>query len=661
MLRTRPRHASCSRSRLSPPAPCLARRTLSSTSTSSPHPHSPQPARLLRDLRQSLGRYPLLDEVWNSRLERAIADLERARKARIAVVGDQQSGATELVSALLDDPLASNADVTVALEARRLGKDAPEAIVISDGDESIATSSEVKVPSAWLREMKADVVEVQHGDVPPLESSFSSLHLSDIVVLVLSDSSLLSSVPAQTVLYNLHQKPNLLVALNCPDATPPASASPLRTLEHQLKTLFPAEDEPRTIVISTKQALAGLEALQPSEPDQPPSYDDFQHNYLASQIPHLHQLLTTAITSSSSSSVPTPLQTQTAAYVLSAALHRAAFAGAQIADSLASASSALSALAQQTDEQCASLRTSLGVEPATGLMRVPKDELAGAAKALDELFLTRLAWYKLPYRVDDLAAEIALVVERTYLPRFEDSLVFASGKALSLASVLSDKTDKVLSSPLFSLSPTSEALSPSAKLASLYSPTLLNAIDQASRDASTALSSTPTSLSSAVTHRRNQITSPGGPVEALQRRAQKSILQSSTFALSSTGFAIASELSHFAELGTNFGAGLLGVTISCWWLQRRWEKAKKRFKKDAFERITGGLEEDLGVRVARVSERAAFKARTTVAMAGEVVKRKQGEWEKMRRQLADIDKRRKEMEGAQDAAERPQGKKAARA
>ncbi|BGP00106.1 hypothetical protein RTG_00076 [Rhodotorula toruloides ATCC 204091] len=661
MLRTRARHAACTCSRLSTSASRLARRSLSSTSTSSPQPRPSQPALLLRDLRQLLGQYPLLDEAWNSRLERAVADLERARKARIAVVGDQQSGATELVSALLDDPLASDADVTVALEARRLGKDTPEAMVISYSEESNATSSEVKVPSAWLREIKAEIVEVQHGDVPPLESSFSSLHLSDIVVLVLSDSSLLSSMPAQTVLYNLHQKPNLLVALNCPDATPSASASPLRTLEHQLKTLFPTDEEPRTIVISTKQALAGLEALQPSEPDQPPSYDDFQHNYLASQIPHIHQLLTTAITSSSSATVPTPLQIQTAAYVLSAALHRAAFAGAQIADSLASASSSLSALSQQTDEHCASLRTSLGVEPTTGLMCVPKDELAGAAKALDELFLTRLAWYKLPYRVDDLAAEIALVVERTYLPRFEDSLVFASGKALSLASVLGEKTDKVLSSPLFSLSPASEALSPSAKLASLYSPTLLNVIDQASRDASTALSSTPTSLSSAVTHRRNQITSPGGPVEALQRRAQKSIIQSSTLALSSAGLAVASELTAFAELGTNFGAGLLGVTISCWWLQRGWEKAKKRFRKDVFERITGGVEEDLGVRAARLTERAAFKARTTVAMAGEVVKRKQGEWEKVRRQLAEIERRRKEMEGAKVAPERTQGKKAARA
>lgn len=466
-------------------------------------------------------------------------------------------------------------------------------------------------------------------------------------------------MPAQTILYNLHQKPNLVVALNTLDATPSASSSALRTLEHQLSTLFPADDEPRTVVVSTKQALAALEALQPSEPDQPPSYDDFQRNYIASQVPHIHQLLTTAITSSTSSSVPTPLQTQTAAYVLSAALHRAAFAGAQIADSLASASSALSALSQQVDEQCTSLRTSLGVEPATGLMRVPKDELAGAAKALDELFLTRLAWYKLPYRVDDLAAEIALVVERTYLPQFEDSLVFASGKALSLASVLSDKTDKVLSSPLFSLSPTSEALSPSAKLASLYSPTLLNAIDQASRDASTSLSTTPTALSSAVTHRRNQITSPGGPVEALQRRAQKSIVQSSTLALSSAGLAVASELSTFAELGTNFGAGLLGVTLSCWWLQRGWEKAKKRFRKDVFERVTGGLEEDLGVRAARLGERAAFKARTTVAMAGEVVKRKQGEWEQVRRQLAEIERRRKDMEGESRPLQRTQGKKAA--
>lgn len=120
MLRTRARHAACTCSRLSTPAPRLARRTLSSTSTSSPQPRSSPAALLLRDLRQLLGRYPLLDEAWNSRLERAVADLERARKARIAgaFVRLEPSARGSLL-ACADSVLLANAQSSATSRAAR--------------------------------------------------------------------------------------------------------------------------------------------------------------------------------------------------------------------------------------------------------------------------------------------------------------------------------------------------------------------------------------------------------------------------------------------------------------------------------------------------------------------------------------------------------------
>ena len=489
--------------------------------------------------------------------------------------------------------------------------------------------------------------------VAPLESSFSSLHLSDLVILVLSDSTLLASKAAQTTLYNLASKPNVLVALNCPDASPAASSSALRSLEHQLETLLPPSSSndsvaPRTVAISTEQATAALEALEPTEPAHKPSYETFQKDYLASQIPQLHQLLTAAITATGPRSVPpgldTPslLQQQTAAYVLATALHRAAFAGATVADALGSAWASLSALSQQTDEACLALLHDLGVaDPKTGLVRVPEDELRLGMAALEDLLLHRLAWYKLPYRVDDMHAEIALVVEKTWLPRFEDSLVFASGRAVATFDELSAKTDKVLAAPIFADSPTASPLSPAARLASLHSATMLNQVAQASRDAAQALASAPTALSSAVTRRRSQITAPGGPTDALQRRAQKAVVSSAIWSLFSAGGALASELSHYAELGTNVGVGLLGVTLGAWGLQRGWEKAKKRFRKDVQERITGGLEEDLGVRAQRIAGRAAWKSRETVRLGEELIRQRTQEWQRAREVLARIEERRK--------------------
>lgn len=467
---------------------------------------------------------------------------------------------------------------------------------------------------------------------------------------MLSDSTLLSSKAAQTLLYNLHTKPNLLLALNCPDASPSASTSPLRTLQHQLDTLFPSPEggQPAALAISTEQALAALEALSPSEPDQPPSYDAFQKGYIASRIPHLHQLLTTALIAdspASSTTGPTPLQLQTAHYVLSAALSRAAFAGAQVADSLTTASSALSALAQHAAEQKAALLASLGVEGSTGLVRVPADEQRASLAALDELFASRLEWYKLPYRVDDLHAEVALVVEGTFLPSFEKQLVFATARAHNAAQALSSRVDAVFASPTFSAAPRSTPLSPAAQLASLYSATLLNSLAQAGTASLSALSASPTSstaLSSAVSRRRAQITAPGGPTDLLQRRAQRAVVRSATFAASSVALAGAGEaLGWVAQTGTSVGLGLLGVTLGAWGLQRAWGKAVRRFRKDVGERVVGGLEEDLGVRARRIAERAGYKAEVAVRLGEDKVRERRVEWEAFRAKLRSIEERRR--------------------
>ncbi|BGP16807.1 hypothetical protein JCM10213v2_004812 [Rhodosporidiobolus nylandii] len=517
------------------------------------------------------------------------------------------------------------------------------------GEEGRSSSSEVELPAGWLKENKAEVVEIVHGDgIPPLESSFSTLHLSDAVVLVVSDSTLLSSKAAQTLLYNLHSKPNLFLALNAPDASSPSSSSPLRTLQHQLSTLFPStssspavdEQQPQTLLISTSQALAALEALSPSDPTTPPSFESFQKNYVSSQLPTLSSALSAAL-APHSSATSSPLQEQTALYLLSTTLHRSAFAGAQIGDSLASASSSLSALAQQADESSLTLLTSLGVDPSSGLLRIPPADLEAAMAALEDTLQTRLAWYKLPYRADDLPAELALVVSQTFLPEFERQLTYSAGAATALQRELSARVDALLASPAWA-EPQSAA--PAARLASLYSPVMRNRVAQAEVEAQQG--ATATSLSAALTRRRDQLTAPGGPVEALQRRAQAAVFSSGVLSLSSVVGAAGASVAEYAELATAGGWGLMGVTFAAWLGQNRWEKAKRRFRKDVGERVKGGIEEDLGLAARRLSQRALYKTRTTVALGEELIRQKQDGFEAFRAELAAIEARRKELEAA---------------
>lgn len=134
---------------------CISRSLASPAYTQKPDHNPAKTAELLRDVGDLLRRYPLLnDTTWPARLDHALVDLSRERRARIAgasgssgciacglsfltlfifpliVAGDKAAGTSTLVTAMFDDPLSTDPDLSVALEARRLG-DAPEAIALT--------------------------------------------------------------------------------------------------------------------------------------------------------------------------------------------------------------------------------------------------------------------------------------------------------------------------------------------------------------------------------------------------------------------------------------------------------------------------------------------------------------------------------------------------
>jgi hypothetical protein len=110
---------------------------------------------LLRQLDALLQSYPLLESAWPLRIAAAVEkSADPSRPATIAgqfplfliglllspwrgltsavgaVVGERDSGVSQLVTTLLDDPLASDDRVALTLESRRLDPNAPEAILI---------------------------------------------------------------------------------------------------------------------------------------------------------------------------------------------------------------------------------------------------------------------------------------------------------------------------------------------------------------------------------------------------------------------------------------------------------------------------------------------------------------------------------------------------
>ena len=119
---------------------------------------------LLRELDALLQSYPLLESAWPSRIAAAVEkSADPSRPATIAgqsplfliglllspwrgltsavgaVVGERDSGASQLVTTLLDDPLASDDRVALTLESRRLDPNAPEAILIRSVEAAFLT------------------------------------------------------------------------------------------------------------------------------------------------------------------------------------------------------------------------------------------------------------------------------------------------------------------------------------------------------------------------------------------------------------------------------------------------------------------------------------------------------------------------------------------
>lgn len=231
---------------------------------------------------------------------------------------------------------------------------------------------------------------------------------------------------------------------------------------------------------------------------------------------------------------------------------------------------------------------------------------------VEKTFASRLPWWRILWKVDDVRAETEAAVDRSFAKDFERQLIFETGKLLNVAERLQQRTTLV-----FKLLNPSSSVSyrplnflerdHSTFRSAFHSPTLLNELRQYSVD-NVEKDLRPDLLTRPIEKRRRQLLAVGGPVDVLCLRAQRSVL-TTVGIVGSTGL-----LSLVGALaGGPFGAGLpaicaplamqastaaglfaFGSTFSIWLLQTRWTRAKKRFWRQ-WERIAYGLDADLRV------------------------------------------------------------------
>jgi hypothetical protein len=408
---------------------------------------------------------------------------------------------------------------------------------------------------------------------------------------LLSSTTLLSSRSAQTILLNLHTKPNLIVCVDTTTTTTESSSSSiLQTLKHQLNTLFPNSKNNTIMTISTEQALQALSTLVGTSSESTLNYQDFEKSYLTSQIPKLKSLLSQILSKHNdltTTTRPSILQEETANYVLDSVLSRAAFSLATLSDTLTCARSTLSALSEQTNESSKRLLSSpaigLSGGGGDGMFPLPERELLYCKQSIQTVFDKRLQFYKLPFnKIDDISSELSLVISQTYLTDFEKHLLFSTGLFSSHSKELSNNLFDLLNKPPFSNNHL------------LNSSVLENTISKSLHPSPTSPTFIPpTSLSTPISSRRSQLVN--SPLSTLHRFTQKSLSKSLSFSLISVVSAIGLNLVHAVELSNCFAVGVLGSTLAVWNFQKSWEKGKKKFWRE-FERVSGGVSEDLGVK-----------------------------------------------------------------
>ncbi|WVF66729.1 hypothetical protein IAT40_001471 [Kwoniella sp. CBS 6097] len=605
-------------------APLIGRRRHASTATATATATAPQevieeviaaPVRpvlgaqevipLLTDIKAVLENEIGGDDVWSKRVEAAISDLQVHRNGRLAVIGDSLAAPRDVVSALLEDPLADSESGRRALLNRH--KDANiDIFQISQGTTPRRDAAEsLVISSSWLQTTGYDVIEVNTKEA---DETISTLLRTDSLLVVLDPIRLTDTPKLKPILSSILSRGNAHFVINgyLPPNTSQASIE--ATLKEQLAKLIPNANSQEATATATatanfsvsfvnaQSALQALEALATGLQDHGPTsssaktraFEVFQNQFLASQIGPLQSSL---INSLKTESHP---QLTTARTVSTLAVAHVEDIIASDRDVVKEASHTVSELRRSAQHGATKAKhlsvASRGIEG--GLVEGGVDhEMAKVKSGLEERFAGRLTWLSLVgrARVDDVASELGTYLGTRFGVDLERQIIFETGQLSQLQTSLDTSSDQTIrklshSHPSHTSTPTSTH--------PFTSPLLLNHLSTLSLSIPPL---SPTTLLTPILTRREQLLVQSVP--RLQTSAQKALL--TTYSTALLGMSL-SWMSYVPPLSltsapTAVGLGLLGVVASLALGQRMWGKAQRKFWKD-WTRITGMMKGDLETR-----------------------------------------------------------------
>ncbi|WVW79700.1 hypothetical protein I302_101670 [Kwoniella bestiolae CBS 10118] len=550
---------------------------------------------ILQDIQDLLEQEIGGDDIWSRRIRNSLEDLQSARRGRIAVIGDALAAPRDVVSALLQDPLADTEASRRALLTRHEGSNI-DVFQIGHGPNPHREPESLSLSASWLQSTGYDVIEV---NTKKAEDTLSTLLSTDSLLVVLDPIRLTDTPQLSSILPLALSRGSIHLVINGhlpPNTSQTTIEAKLRDQLSKLK-VNPLEEtsfNPASVPISfvkAEKALDALDALAAGLQEHGPStstsktraFEVFQNQFLESHIGPLQSSLLQSLTSISEPQLST--SRQVAGLALSHIENIIASDRDIVKDALHTVSE-LRRGAQQGASKAKHLSVaSRGIEG--GLVEGSVEyDMNKVQSQLEEKFNGRLSWLGLigRTRVDDVQFELTNHLNNNFATDLERQIIFESGQLSHLQLQLNTLSDHTIRQLSHSTSSTSTH--------PFTSPLLLNHLSTLSLSIPPL---TPTSLTSPISTRRQQLLTQSIP--RLHSSAQRALL--TTYATSLLGVSL-SWMSYVPPIAltsasTALGLGILSVVASLALGQRLWGKAQKKFWRD-WKRITGMMKGDLETR-----------------------------------------------------------------
>lgn len=659
-------------------------KSLSQNSTTYKDSSSLSNARITTLLQQSSQLFTpdsiLSSPVWLARTQKAAeinlhtnpsisgSQPDRSR-LRIGIIGNTESGTESLIKILLDDPLAQSAiqsdlEKSSVTEERQVNEVQKSENAIkrlyygTNGHSSAGSSSS----SAWLRDRNVEFVEL----VNPTDNQTnrSMLYECDVLVFVLDEVTLaaherfgrdLKVDDSLRLLRYFAKKPNTKVIVNHSGQ----HISNAQTLERGLQaaitegafaslgegTLQSSAIVHASLPLAQRANESLRQALARSAPGSPNAaeWDHFTTLFSSSGFAEVRSLMEEQSKNRSEES-----QALTAEFALRRALEQAQFSIREYSEQAQQARGAANVIRKETDAALESIMkrifesgnqgTSVGRDVAMHKRAGDRSTNVDAAardawNEVEKTLSTRLPWWKVVWKVDDVRAEMEAAIERGYARDLEQRLMVQTGRLISIAERLQrriktlfsnlDRSEKKLKNTEENVIDTTaqegQHRNPFA------SPLLLNELRKYRIEAIEARLQEEELFTKPIILRRSQLLAEGGPVDKLCTKAQSSTMK--TIGLTGTTglITLASGLAGSSTLGagmpltfqlialqpsTAFASFAFVSTIGAVFMQSRWSKAKRRFWRE-WQSISDGLDDGLKNNVEKVfDEIVAAQSRT---------------------------------------------------